>query len=72
MYRKVSFNEYLQFIHEDTHPEILDDDLPREFDNWISNLESDDFMLLAGKYGLDMYLAGMDAARKIVFEEPLV
>ena len=36
-----NFENYLRDIHMSEKPELLDDDLPDDFDNWMGTLEQD-------------------------------
>lgn len=47
----LNFEEALQEEHSKQHPQVLDDDLPDHFDNWLANLEQEDLIKLADKYG---------------------
>ncbi len=57
-----TFEEYLADIHIKIHPEILDDDLPDHFDNWLGELSGEDYMEWAELYGKEQYLAGQQFA----------
>jgi len=46
-----TFAEYLQQIHFEDNPQILDDDLPEAFDEWLSEMDRDDILRLAEEYG---------------------
>ena len=45
-----NFEEWLQYKHAEWYPEILDDDLPDAYNDWLSDLSEDDWF----SYG-DMY-----------------
>ena len=45
-----TFERYLQDIHALNY-HGLDDDMPDAFDNWISELDGEDFINYADKYG---------------------
>lgn len=34
----------MQEIHADLFPSLLDDDMPDHFDNWLGELEGEDYM----------------------------
>ena len=36
--KKDTFNNYLGYVHMDEYPQILDDDLPDAFNNWLDDL----------------------------------
>ena len=44
------FEDFLMDYHCRNNPELLDDMLPEAFDDWVSNLDSDDFIKLGDKY----------------------
>ena len=44
---KKTFEEYLAHRHHEEYPEILDDNLPDAFDNWLSNLDVSEAMIYA-------------------------
>lgn len=60
------FEDFLQYYHSENYPEILDDDLPDAYNDWISEFTEDDWIRLANKYGL----AIMDYCIKVA-EKPL-
>ena len=39
-----TFSEFLEDKHIELHPAVLDDDLPDSFDNWVTELQADDWM----------------------------
>jgi len=48
------FEAYLQEVHQQENPEILDDDLPEAFNDWLSKLEGYEFTECAESYFKDM------------------
>lgn len=48
---KNTFENYLQKIHMDQNPEVLDDDLPDSFDNWLTGLQVDEVIAFAEEWG---------------------
>lgn len=46
-----TFESWLQDHHCRTHPEILDDDLPDAFSDWLVNLDPNEWIELGDKYG---------------------
>jgi hypothetical protein len=42
--KKNLFEEYMQMIHANKFPEVLDDDLPDHFEAWIGNLDGAEIM----------------------------
>jgi len=39
---QLDFENYLKDVHYDSYPELLDDDIPDHFDNWVSGLTLDE------------------------------
>ena len=50
------FTDYLQTIHMQLHPQILDDDLPDAFDNWLSELDTDELINYADKFAIELLI----------------
>ena len=48
------FEAYLQEVHQEEYPELLDDDLPDAFIDWIATAEGDDLVEYAKHYFRDM------------------
>jgi hypothetical protein len=46
----IDFEQYLQFEFSDENPEILDDNQPDAFNDWIAELEPDDWFRLGNKF----------------------
>lgn len=59
-----TFEDYLKDRHIEMFPEILDDDLPDHFDNWLANVEVDDLLTWADLYGTIMFLEGKSQTLK--------
>ncbi|MEK6878041.1 MAG: hypothetical protein AABY22_00455 [Nanoarchaeota archaeon] len=55
-----TFENYLEDICFKTNPTILDDDMPDFFDNWLGELEGEDYMKWAESFGQEMYLKGKE------------
>ena len=45
-----TFESFLQFEHCRLNPEILDDDLPDCYEDWISDLSPEEWIELGDKY----------------------
>ncbi len=55
----MTFEDYLRNeIHPILHPQLLDDDMPDHFDNWLGDLDGQDYMEYAELYGNHKYLDG--------------
>ena len=59
-YGKQTFEQYLMDFHSKCYPEILDDDLPDAYNDWISNRDVDKIMEDAELYGKQQYVAGQE------------
>jgi len=57
-----TFEDFLQDICFQLNDDqgVLDDDMPDFFDNWLSNLEGEDYIEYADLYGRERYLVGQD------------
>lgn len=61
-----TFEQYLQEIHAEIFPQILDDDLSDHFDDWLSELDGEGYIKWAESYGKKLYLrGGLDALNKL-------
>lgn len=47
----MTFEDYLKEVHMTEHPMLLDDDLPDAFDDWLGDLNADDFIMHGNNYG---------------------
>ena len=60
-YKKETFEEFLQEIHYQLFPTVLDDDLPDHFDAWLSDMDVvEKCMEWAELYGRQQYIAGQE------------
>jgi len=41
---KYLFESFLENEHHLAHPEVLDDDLPDHFDNWLTSLDGEELI----------------------------
>ena len=57
---ETTFEEFLQAIHIELFPQILDDDLPNHFDNWLSIESQESIIEYAELFGKKQYLTGKD------------
>lgn len=53
---KENFEAFLEEEFMKLEPQILDDDLPDAFDNWISNLDAQEFLDYGDEYGKKLLL----------------
>lgn len=54
---KQTFEDFLQDIHGKNY-NGLDDDVPDSFDNWLSQLDGEEYIQFAESYGKLQFLAG--------------
>ena len=59
-YYKETFEDFLQRMHSDDEPTVLDDDLPDAFDDWLSNLGVDLTIAYAEKWNVEQKLADLN------------
>lgn len=45
-----SFEEFLQTVHFEENPMLLDDELSDDFSDWVGNLAPDDILYYANQY----------------------
>jgi hypothetical protein len=55
-----TFENYLEEICFKINPAILDDDMSDFFDNWLGELEGEDYMKYGELFGQEMYLKGKE------------
>ena len=48
---KKTFENYLQEVHMRQRSWVLDDDLPNDFDYWVSELQPDEIITYAQQWG---------------------
>jgi len=46
----ITFEEYLETIHFEENPQLLDDDLPDAFNDWLGELDNDELIIYADQY----------------------
>ena len=60
------FEDYLSFIHAQRNPELLDDELPDAFGEWMDTLSVDEWIEFADKYASHAVAERMEEIRKLV------
>lgn len=45
-----TFKEFMEEEHMAIHPDVLDDDLPDHFDNWVADLQADEWLEYGEKH----------------------
>lgn len=58
------FEEYLQYKHSEENPELLDDDLPDAYGDWLAGLSEDEWIEYGNKYGLSIMDYCINVAEK--------
>jgi hypothetical protein len=48
------FEEFLAEVHHELHPETLDDDMSDAFDNWLGQLDGEEYIEYGNKFGLSI------------------
>jgi hypothetical protein len=62
-----TFEEYLQDIHAENYMGT-GDDMPDKFDSWISEMDVNEVIELAEKYGTNQWDAGFRKAKDIAMD----
>lgn len=47
-----NFEDFLADKHMEEHPQILDDDLPDHFNDWLGNLDGEEYIKYADEYAI--------------------
>ena len=55
-----TFEDYLRETCFAINPTILDDDMPDFFDDWLGELNGEEYMKWAELFGREMYLKGKE------------
>lgn len=55
-----TFEQFLQDIHFQLFPMILDDDLPDAFEDWIAEIDVEKVLEWGNLYGKQQYLIGKE------------
>lgn len=53
-----TFEDFLKEIHADLFPQLLDDDMPDHFDDWLGTLDGEDYIKWGELYGKKMHIQG--------------
>lgn len=61
-----TFENYLKDIHMSENPELLDDDLPDDFDNWMGTLEQDTMIDYANDYAKDCMMIAREKIHEMI------
>jgi hypothetical protein len=59
-YYKETFTEFLQRMHMEDEPMVLDDDLPDAFEGWLENQGIDLIIAYAEKWQVEQKIADLD------------
>jgi len=55
-----TFEQFLMDLCFDINPTILDDDMPDYFENWLTEIEAEDYLKWGELYGRSQFLAGKE------------
>lgn len=59
----MTFEDFLRNeIHPQLFPQLLDDDMPDHFDNWLGEIDTEDLIGWADIFGQRKIIEGMDRA----------
>lgn len=59
-----TFEDFLEDICFAINPTVLDDDMPDYFNNWLGELDGENYIKYAEMFGRERFLAGMDRCIK--------
>jgi|TARA_Y100000310_G_scaffold340218_1_gene435251 hypothetical protein len=62
----IKFEEFLQGKFMELEPEVLDDDLPDAFDEWLGNIPNDKFIKYGDEFARQIKLEIAKEVRKII------
>lgn len=54
-----TFEEFLREAHTNIFESLLDDDMPDHFDNWLGELDGEDYINFGELYGSEKFNEGM-------------
>lgn len=52
--KEYGFEDYLEEVFNEQNPGILDDDLENAFDNWLSQLDGEEYIRYADTFALKL------------------
>lgn len=58
MIKERTFEDWLQEFHIKLYPQILDDDLPDAFNDWLQQLDVDELLRYGNLFAKEQNLAG--------------
>ena len=61
----MTFEKFLQEKHADQY-EGLDDEMPDDFNNWLCEMDVDNWIVLGDLYGCDRAMEAIDNIEKIL------
>lgn len=62
---KQTFEDYLKDVHAVNYMGI-DDNMPDQFDNWLSQLDGEEYITYADRYGNEQYITGKQEILKAI------
>ena len=66
-----NFEEYLQDAHAEQADGVLDDDMPDDYENWLVDLSSEDWISLGEDFGKEMFNKGQLEPKTILPEDKI-
>jgi len=55
-----TFEKFLEEVCFNVNPSVLDDDMPDFFNNWLGNLDGEDYIKWGDLYGQECFIKGQD------------
>lgn len=66
MKKEITFEDYLKELCFKLNPTVLGDSMPDFFDNWLGELDGEDYLKWGELYGKEMYLEGKEDVLELV------
>lgn len=65
MKKQMTFEAYLELICFEENPQVLDDDMPDTFSDWLGNLDGEDYI----RYGEDFGELCFEEGKEFIIKE---
>lgn len=59
-----TFEDFLKETHMELNPQVLDDDLPDSYDNWLGGIDVYNWLLLGERFGREQFRLGAERGIK--------
>lgn len=63
------FTNYMQYLHEEEYPALLDDEQVDHYSDWLSRLDKEDIVAYAKHYCINHHGVSWDEVHKSLAEE---